>query len=220
MMRIIILLSLILATSSFLVPSFSLRIITGLKSTTENGEIPGPEVVGDPTVEEKDPAEFQPPPEGSPYVKCGRCQATFTFSDDQLGKGRGKYLECGVCGHNWYQSRGKLFTLKPGFEFIKFSDLELNRVQNNLKNGRPADFTGRSKLYVGNLSFGVSEDDLITLFSPFGEVGDISIVRDDTGRSRGFAFVTMVEEEGGEKAREGMDGKEVDGRVLQVREPN
>lgn len=68
MMRIIILLSLILATSSFLLPSFSLRIITGLKSTTENGEIPGPEVVGDLTVEEKGESRLTT----LPWVKRGR----------------------------------------------------------------------------------------------------------------------------------------------------
>ena len=74
-------------------------------------------------------------------------------------------------------------------------------MHNNLKNNRPADFTGKSKLYVGNLSFNIKEEDLTEIFGKFGEVGDCSIVRDETGRSRGFAFVTMVEEEGGKKVR-------------------
>ena len=130
---------------------------------------------------------------------------------------QGKSLECSVCGHTWFQSPGKLFTLKPGFEFTAFADRE--RVVNNLKAGRAADFAGAAKLYVGNLSFDMDEAGLGELFGGCGEVGDVAIVRDDTGRSRGFAFVTMVTVEGGKKGEE-MDGKEVMGREIQVRQPN
>lgn len=102
---------------------------------------------------------------------------------------------------------------------VEFGDAARERVKKNLAAGREADFVGDAKLYVGNLSFNVSDADLMEYFSKAGEVGDVNIVRDDTGRSRGFAFVTMVTKEGGQKANEELDGTELMGRDLQIREP-
>ena len=79
---------------------------------------------------------------------------------------------------------------------------------------------GVSKLYVGNLDFACTEDDVAAIFSDkAGEVGDVTIVRDPSGRSRGFGFVTMMTEEGGKKGL-AMDGEELNGRNLQGSEPN
>mmetsp|Transcript_9146 Transcript_9146/g.18510 ORF Transcript_9146/g.18510 Transcript_9146/m.18510 type:complete len:231 (-) Transcript_9146:65-757(-) len=157
--------------------------------------------------------------EGQPYVKCGKCQATYTIEPESLGRGKGKRLRCSVCSHSWFQSTDKLFRLKPGFEFTDFSQQERERVKNNINNGRDASFTGVAKFYVGNLDFSATESDLTEFFKKAGEVGDVSIVRDDGGRSRGFAFVTMVTEEGGDNAK-GFDGEELMGRPVQVRQPN
>lgn len=75
------------------------------------------------------------------------------------------------------------------------------------------------KLYVGNLSFGTTEDDLQDLFSAAGTVESVSIVTDrDTGRSRGFAFVEMATKEEGEAAIAQLNGREIDGRSLTVNE--
>lgn len=72
-------------------------------------------------------------------------------------------------------------------------------------------------LYVGNLSFNTTSDDLRDLFSPFGEVSSASVVMDrDTGRSRGFGFVEM--NDGGSAAIDALDGKEHGGRALTVNE--
>ena len=75
------------------------------------------------------------------------------------------------------------------------------------------------KLYVGNLSFGTTDDDLQDLFSQAGTVESVSIVTDrDTGRSRGFAFVEMASKAEGEAAISQFNGREVDGRSLTVNE--
>ncbi len=75
------------------------------------------------------------------------------------------------------------------------------------------------KLYVGNLSFDVSGDDLSELFSQAGTVESASIVSDrDTGRSRGFGFVEMASKEEGEAAIAQFNGSEVNGRSLTVNE--
>jgi RNA recognition motif-containing protein len=72
------------------------------------------------------------------------------------------------------------------------------------------------KLYVGNLSWGTTEDNLKELFSNFGDVVSASIITDrQTGRSRGFGFVEM---DNGEQAMHELNGKEYQGRHLRVSE--
>src|SRR5215203_2896612 len=76
-----------------------------------------------------------------------------------------------------------------------------------------------TRLYVGNLSFHTTADGVRTAFQEFGTVSDVHLVSDrETGRSRGFAFVTMGTPEEAAKAIEGMDGRTLDGRPLRVNE--
>ena len=73
------------------------------------------------------------------------------------------------------------------------------------------------KLYVGNLSFGTTSEDLVAMFGAYGPVTSAQIVMDrDTGRSRGFAFVEM--ESGAEAAIEAVNNAEYQGRRLTVNE--
>jgi len=75
------------------------------------------------------------------------------------------------------------------------------------------------KLYVGNLSFQTSSDDLNQLFAQAGTVESAAVVEDrETGRSRGFGFVEMSTKEEAAKAIEQFNGKEVNGRNLNVNE--
>ena len=75
------------------------------------------------------------------------------------------------------------------------------------------------KLYVGNLAFQTSSDDLQQLFAQAGTVESASVVEDrETGRSRGFGFVEMSSKEEGQAAIEQFNGKEVNGRNLNVNE--
>ena len=75
------------------------------------------------------------------------------------------------------------------------------------------------KLYVGNLSFHTTSDDLQAAFEPFGTVSEVALISDrDTGQSRGFAFVTMASRAEGKAAIEGLQGRELDGRALSVNE--
>jgi len=72
-------------------------------------------------------------------------------------------------------------------------------------------------MYVSNLSFHTSEEDLKTLFSKYGSVDSAKIIMDrETNRSRGFAFVEMPSEEDGNAAINGLNGKEIQGRALSV----
>ena len=74
-------------------------------------------------------------------------------------------------------------------------------------------------LYVGNMSFNTTESDLRAIFEPLGEITRINVITDrDTGRPRGFAFVEMSNDEEAAKAIEAVNGKELDGRALNVNE--
>ncbi len=74
-------------------------------------------------------------------------------------------------------------------------------------------------IYVGNLSFEVTEDDLREAFGAFGQVASVSLITDKfTGRSRGFGFVEMANGEEAKAAIAGLNGKDLKGRALNVNE--
>lgn len=72
-------------------------------------------------------------------------------------------------------------------------------------------------MYVSNLSFHTTDEDLKTLFSAFGAVSSAKVIADrETGRSRGFGFVEMASDEESKKAIAGLNNKEVEGRAMSV----
>jgi RNA recognition motif-containing protein len=74
-------------------------------------------------------------------------------------------------------------------------------------------------IYVGNLSYEATDQDLRTAFEAFGQVSSARVIGDrETGRSRGFGFVEMPNDEEGRKAIEGINNKEVAGRAVRVNE--
>ncbi len=73
------------------------------------------------------------------------------------------------------------------------------------------------QIYVGNLTYGMTEDSLRELFVPFGEVTSVKIIKDRlTDRSRGFGFVEMENKDEAESAIQKIDGTEVEGRNMKV----
>jgi len=75
------------------------------------------------------------------------------------------------------------------------------------------------KLFVGNLSFGATEDSIRSLFEGYGTIESVSLITDrDTGRSKGFGFVEMTNDAEAQKAIAGVNGKDLDGRPLTVNE--
>jgi RNA recognition motif-containing protein len=74
-------------------------------------------------------------------------------------------------------------------------------------------------IYVGNLSYGMSEEELREAFSAYGDVASVKILTDrETGRSRGFGFVEMPNQSEGEAAITQLNGKDIGGRSLRVNE--
>jgi len=76
-----------------------------------------------------------------------------------------------------------------------------------------------TKLYVGNLSYQITENQLRELFAAHGPVSEVNVVMDKfTGRARGFAFVTLETKEAADAAIQALNGKSVEGRPLTVNE--
>lgn len=72
-------------------------------------------------------------------------------------------------------------------------------------------------IYVSGLSYGINDTDLTNLFAEFGEISSAKVIFDrETGRSRGFAFVEMSNDEEGQKAIDELNGVEYDGKVISV----
>ena len=75
------------------------------------------------------------------------------------------------------------------------------------------------KIYVGNLSYEVTEEDLRLALEEFGQVESVTIIKDrDSGQSKGFGFVEMNSKAEGQSAIEGLNGKELKGREINVNE--
>lgn len=155
------------------------------------------------------------------YVRCGKCQAIYALQEEDLGRGRGRRLECAVCQHSWFQSKDRLMTVKAGeYEMLPMPERDLSRIQLNMAEGKAPKFVGNKKLYVGNIAFECHEEDLYEIFGKIGDVGDVSLVRDEEGKNRGFGFVTMRIDADGDKAIAELDGLAVRGRSIAVRESN
>jgi RNA recognition motif-containing protein len=76
-----------------------------------------------------------------------------------------------------------------------------------------------TNIYVGNISYQTTEDDLRTAFESFGAIDRVSVVTDrDTGQPRGFAFVEMAEQDSAEKAIAQLNGSDLQGRSITVNE--
>ena len=75
------------------------------------------------------------------------------------------------------------------------------------------------KMYVGGLSWDTTDESLRSAFSKHGEVSEVAVIKDrDSGRSRGFGFVTMVDEAGTKAAMSALNGTDLDGRTIKVNE--
>eukprot|EP00584_Thalassiosira_punctigera_P006302 CAMPEP_0172530490 /NCGR_PEP_ID=MMETSP1067-20121228/4211_1 /TAXON_ID=265564 ORGANISM="Thalassiosira punctigera, Strain Tpunct2005C2" /NCGR_SAMPLE_ID=MMETSP1067 /ASSEMBLY_ACC=CAM_ASM_000444 /LENGTH=276 /DNA_ID=CAMNT_0013314709 /DNA_START=128 /DNA_END=958 /DNA_ORIENTATION=- len=163
------------------------------------------------------------------YITCGKCKSLFAISAEDLGdKGKGCRVKCSVCNNSWFQSRDRLFDIPTDTHDMTPADSsELDRIARNLARDIPPNFMGVSKLYVGNLDWTTTSEELLQFFqrnakNEAGEdvaVCDASIVMGPNGRSRGFAFVSFYDEKDGKAALE-CNGLECNGRELAVREPN
>jgi cold-inducible RNA-binding protein len=92
-------------------------------------------------------------------------------------------------------------------------------AENSLSQSATTKESQVKKIYVGNFSFSMTEPDLRSLFEPYGTIESVTVATDrDTGRSRGFGFVSMPNDDEAEKAMAALNGKDSGGRALTVNE--
>lgn len=98
--------------------------------------------------------------------------------------------------------------------------LPKDKIPKKTKREPPARGLNENKMYVGNLPYGVPDDDVKNLFSEFGTVSDVFLARDSNGQDRGFGFVTLSSEEEVTASINSLNGSFFQGRRLTVRPPN
>lgn len=74
------------------------------------------------------------------------------------------------------------------------------------------------KLFVGNINWNASKEDLETIFGEYGELEEAILIKDDNGRSKGFGFITFINDDNALKAAAELNGFQIDGRPLFVNE--
>jgi predicted Zn finger-like uncharacterized protein len=219
-MKILLLIVFVLATANAFVPRQQAILSRALFSSPQQSEPSTTSIAETPSTPATVPTlDASSLPDS--YVRCGKCQSVYAFQESDLGsRGKGRRLECSVCHHSWFQSKDRILLKKDGYEMVPLPPADLARIQANMMEGKSANYVGDCKLYVGNIAFECHEDDLYQVFSQIGPVGEVSLVRDDDGRPRGFGFVTFRNKEDGEKAMNELNGMAVRGRSIAVRESN
>ncbi|KAL3282452.1 hypothetical protein HHI36_005636 [Cryptolaemus montrouzieri] len=100
---------------------------------------------------------------------------------------------------------------------VQHTQAEKNRMGNSMPNLMPKGMTGPMRLYVGSLHFNITEDMLRGIFEPFGKIDNIQLIMDpETGRSKGYGFVTYHNCDDAKKALEQLNGFELAGRPMKV----
>jgi len=158
------------------------------------------------------------------YITCGKCKALFALKEEDLGKqGKGCRVKCTVCSNSWFQSRDRLFDIPTStHDMLPAHGSDLDRIARNLARDQSPSYQGVHKLYVGNLDFSTTSEQLLEFFESHGKKGsvcDANVIIGPDGRSKGFAFLSFYDEEDGKVALE-FNGLECNGRDLSVREPN
>lgn len=101
--------------------------------------------------------------------------------------------------------------LSDSLRFLR--DVELCDIQTAEKQ------TNNMQIYIGNLSYNTGETQIQSLFAPYGVIENVQVIMDKfTGRSRGFGFVTMPNDQEAQAAIAALDGKEFEGRALKINE--
>ena len=146
-------------------------------------------------------------------ITCGNCKATYVVEDLEAF-GEGQQVKCSNCEHEWFQSASRLNVKPPDMDLIEYPE----DMKERLARGLPAEPVARYRCFVGNLPFGVTEEEIRELFERVGTVASATVMVDENGRPKGFGFVNMESMVSGAKAVEELDGYELQGRAITVSE--
>ena len=165
----------------------------------------------------------QPDEDVQHIITCGSCKAVYPIDIATLGTGAGSKVKCEVCGNIWFQATARVNTLFDGFELKEYdAELAKEAIDKQKKRAqeaadRPPRKKGAATLFVANLPFRYSDQDVMDLFGEIAPITSAQVVMDDDGRSRGYGFVEIDVAADQDKLIEEFHGAEVSGRDLIVR---
>ena len=142
--------------------------------------------------------------EGTSYIMCSSCKSAFAVNEDDLGK-RGKRVRCGVCEKEWFQSGGRMLHSDNQHELQNMTDVKVEEIRRaiQMRNWPKYPKVDKVGVFVGNLPYEYGDEEIGDIFAEYGVTG-ISLVRDPTGLSKGFAFVEVMNSKDADKMIEEM----------------
>jgi len=108
-------------------------------------------------------------------ITCSNCKASYSVEEDALGPGAGKRVRCSNCDHEWFQSVARLARLPEDMELVEYPQ----EMKDRMAAGKPAEARAAFRAYVGNLPFGVVEEELADLFGEYGNVVHVNVMTDE-----------------------------------------
>lgn len=156
---------------------------------------------------------------------------------------RGKKVGCAVCGNAWFQKADRLMALKDGENFKVYPMEEKDRLMEEAQSRRdryrgntgdrrdgprepregqgarraPRAAYAQHSIFIGNLPFSITKEELESIISETVVVTRVAIVKDPTGRSKGFAFADLKSADDVQTAVNQLDGRDMGGRAMTVR---
>mmetsp|Transcript_2727 Transcript_2727/g.8583 ORF Transcript_2727/g.8583 Transcript_2727/m.8583 type:complete len:205 (-) Transcript_2727:159-773(-) len=150
------------------------------------------------------------------FATCAHCQAVYVLRDSDLGTGR--RVRCSVCGNEWFQTVARLRELFTDFELEPYNETRRATYQAELEErGKPSSARATTTLFVANLPFGATVDDLVGLFEAFVDDPGVTIIKDSSGRSKGYGFVDCRDATLAQRAIDALNEQDFQGRRLIVK---
>jgi predicted Zn finger-like uncharacterized protein len=134
-------------------------------------------------------------PANTSYFMCGACKASYLATDQRLLTGRGMKVRCGICEKEWFQTPDRVLKTDEVTDLETMSNKSVNDLKRVLadRNWPKYPRINKQGIFVGNLPYTFDEKEIADLFSEYG-LTSVSLVRDNEGQSKGFAFVEVASE--------------------------
>ena len=142
--------------------------------------------------------------DGTQYIMCSQCKSSFLYDEEQFGA-KGRKVKCGVCEKEWFQSGNRVLTTDKNNSLMGMTEEKVAEIRKSIdmRNWPRFPKTDRIGVFVGNLPYNYDEKEIGEIFAEYG-ITNISLVRDPTGLSKGFAFVETANPKDAEKMIEEM----------------
>ncbi len=166
---------------------------------------------------EKGPVKYEE--SGTQYIMCSQCKSSYVYDEKVFESSKGRKVCCGVCGKEWFQSGARVLTTDDSNYLSGMTETKMSEIRRavEMRNWPRFPKTNKIGVFVGNLPYNYDEQEIGDIFAEYG-ITNISLVRDPTGLSKGFAFVEVAYQEDADRMIEEMHHFYTDGeRKLTVR---